>query len=262
MKKHLYILPALILGLALTTTHAQPGPRGRGMGGPPAGPQFGGDLGKILGEHKAFSANLEFHMNSGKAAEEVTMPGKLAYLDGKSRFEMNMAEMKSAQMPPEAAAQMKQMGMDKTIAIGRPDKKITYLVYPGMESYVENPIRDAEATKPESDFTIEVTKIGKETVDGHDCVKNKVVSTDKEGKTHESTVWNATDLKNFPVKIETAEQGNTVTMRFKDVKFAKPEAAQFDPPANLTKYDNMMSMMQEQMMKRMGGGAIPKHPGQ
>ncbi len=262
MKKHPCLLSALILGFALTTAHAQPGLRSRGAGGPPSGPQFGGDLGKIFGEHKAFSANLEFHMNSGKAADEVTMPGKLAYLDGKSRFEMDMTEMKSAQMPAGAAAQMKQMGMDKTIAIGRPDKKITLLVYPGMQGYVETPIRDADATKPESDFTVEITKLGKETVNGHDCVKNKVVSTDKQGKTHESIVWNATDLKNFPVKIETTEEGSTVTMLFKDVKFAKPEAAQFEPPADFTKHDSMMTMMRQQMMKQMGDGAVmpPGHP--
>jgi len=35
------------------------------------------------------------------------------------------------------------------------------------------------------------------------CVKNKVIVTDDKGDKHESTVWNATDLKNFPVKIET-----------------------------------------------------------
>ena len=261
MKKQFCLLSALLVGFVLTTTHAQPGPRGRGMGGPPAGPQFGGDLGKIFGEHKAFTASLEFQMNASNASEAVTMPGKLAYLDGKSRFEMDMAEMKSAQMPPDAAAQMKQMGMDKTIAIGRPDKKTTCLVYPGMQSYVESPIRDAEAVKPESDFTIEVTKLGKDTVDGHACVKNKVVSTDKDGKTHESTVWNATDLKNFPVKIETSEAGSSVTMLFKEVKFARPDAAQFEPPADFTKYDNLMAMMREQMMKRMGGAGFAP-PGQ
>ncbi len=262
MKKSLLLLMFAIASLATLAAHAQPGPRGRGLGGPPAGPQFGGDLGKIFGEHQAFSANLEFHITSSNATESTTMPGKLAYLDGKSRFEMNLAEMKSAQMPPGAAAQMKEMGMDKTIAISRPDKKTTSLVYPGMQSYVESPIRDAESAKPESAFTIEVTKIGKETVAGHECVKNKVVSTDKEGKTHESTVWNAADLKNFPVKIETTEAGSSVVMLFKDVSFTKPEAAQFEPPADFTKYDNMMGMMRDQMMKRMGGAGGFAPPGQ
>jgi len=45
---------------------------------------------------------------------------------------------------PEAAAQMKAMGMDKMIAISRPDKKVTYLVYPGLNAYLEMPLKDAD----------------------------------------------------------------------------------------------------------------------
>ena len=65
---------------------------------------------------------------------------------------------------------------------------------------------------------METTELGKDTVDGHPCVKNKVIVTDNEGSKHESTVWNATDLKNFPVKIETDRTGRqTMTMLFKNV---------------------------------------------
>ena len=72
---------------------------------------------------------------------------------------------------------------------------------------------DTDTAAP-GDFKVEMTEIGKETVDGHPCVKNKVVVTDKENKKHESTVWNATDLKNFPIKIQTQEQGGNATMLF------------------------------------------------
>jgi hypothetical protein len=254
MKKYLIILTAVIIGFTLSSSQAQPGMRGP-MGGPPPGPRLGGDMAKIFGENSAFSANLEMQTTGGAAGEGMSMPGKLAYLEGKSRFEMDMTQMKSSKMPPQAAAQMKQMGMDKMVAIARPDKKVSYLIYPGMEAYVENPIQDPDATKSESDYKIEVTELGKDTVDGHASVKNKVVVTDKEGKAHESTVWNATDLKKFPVKVETTESGMTVTMLFKDVKLAKPDDGQFDPPSSFKKYDSMMAMMQQEMMKRMGGGA-------
>jgi hypothetical protein len=113
------------------------------MGGPPSGPRFGGDMAKILGENSAFSASLE--MRNGP---DMVLPGKIAYLQGKSRFEMDMTEMKSGAMPPQAAAQMKQMGMDKIIVISRPDKSITCMIYPGLQAYVENPIQDPDAAKP------------------------------------------------------------------------------------------------------------------
>ena len=56
------------------------------------------------------------------------------------------------------------------------------------------------------------------------------------------------------VKLEMSERGTVVTMVFKDVKLAKPEAKLFDEPAGLKRYTNMMTMMQEEMMKKMGDG--------
>ena len=135
------------------------------------------------------------------------------------------------------------------------------MIYPGLQAYVENPGQDPNAGKPASDFNSQATELGKESVDGHACVKNKVILTDKAGKTQQFTVWNAADLKNFPLKIETEEGGKTVTLLFKDVKLDHPAAAQFEPPAGFKKYDSMMTLMQEEMMKRMGGGrGLP--PGQ
>ena len=257
MKKHLVALTALIIGFSLSIVHAQPGMMRGGMGVP--GPRIGAATTKIFGDNPAFTANMEFHAISG--GQDMTMPGKFAFLDGKSRFEMDMSEMKGGHMSPQAAEHMKQMGMDKTVSISRPDLKLTYIVYPGLQAYVANAIQDPDAAKPESDFKMDVTKLGEEKVDGHDCVKNKVVVTDSEGTTHTSTVWNATDLKKFPVKIETIENGTTATMLFKDVKLSKPDAAQFEPPSDFKKYDSVMSLMQQEMMKRMGGGmgAPPQH---
>lgn len=170
---------------------------------------------------------------------------------------MNLGE--GSATPAKDAAQMKAMGMDKITTISRPDKKVSYQLYPGMKAYVETAMQDSDATKNESDFKVETTELGKETVDGHPCVKNKVVVTDDQGKKFESTVWNATDMKNFPVKLETTQEGHNMTLLFKDVKLTKPDAALFEPPSDHKKYGNMMEMMQEGMMKRMGG-SLPMPP--
>ncbi|MEI6198103.1 MAG: hypothetical protein WCS42_27620, partial [Verrucomicrobiota bacterium] len=63
-----------------------------------------------------------------------------------------------------------------------------------------------------------------------------------------------TDLKKFPVKIAHVEQGNEITMTFKNLALVKPAATAFDLPAGYTKYDNIQTMMQTEMMKKMGGG--------
>jgi len=61
-------------------------------------------------------------------------------------------------------------------------------------------------------------------------------------------------LKDFPVKIQTADGGAQVSMIFRDVKLSKPDSSQFDPPTNFKKYDDMMTMMQQGMMKRFSEG--------
>jgi outer membrane lipoprotein-sorting protein len=256
MKKHSLILASAIICLGLAPAYSQFGPRG----GTPAGPRLGGAMDKLFGDSQSFSATLTMQTKEKAGGDTMTMPGKITFDSGKSRFEVDMAQAGGGKMRPEQAEQMKSMGMDRMVIISRPDKKSSYLVYPGMQAYVENPLQDPETTTPASDYKVETTELGKETVDGHPCVKNKVVMTDKEGNQHESTVWNATDLKNFPVKIEQIVQGNETTMTFKDIALAKPAASLFDPPSDYTKYDSMPAMMQAVMMKRMGGGiGMPPH---
>jgi outer membrane lipoprotein-sorting protein len=252
MKTHLKRFLLAALCLTLISASAQMG----GMGGPrprgSQGPQISASMAKLFGEHTAFSATMEQQVKMGQ--ETTTMPGKMAFDAGKSRFEMNMSEARGTQMPPQAAEQMKAMGMDTTVMISRPDKKMAYIVYPGLEAYVETPIQDGEAAKSDAEFKVETTELAKEEIEGHNCVKNKVVVTNAKGEKHESTVWNATDLKKFPVKIETVDRGQAMTMLFKDVKLSKPDADSFDIPVSYKKYNTMREMMEQEMMKRMGGG--------
>lgn len=252
MKNNFYALAALVLGAGLLSTNAQFSARG-GMGGMP-GPHLSGSLAQLFGEHTFFSANLEIQVTDQSTSETATVPGKIAYAEGKSRFDLEISQIKGNRMSPEMAAQMKQMGMDSMVMVTRPDKKVSYIIYSGLEAYVESPLQNSDASKPESDFKVETTELAKETVDGHPCIKNKVVVTDKDGKKLEATVWNATKLKKFPVKIETVESGNNVVMLYKEIKLAKPAANQFDPPSGFTKYENMQTMMQQIIMKRFGEG--------
>jgi hypothetical protein len=236
MKK---IILSSLLAIFAAGAIAQP----QGGGGAGGGSLFRGDMVKIFGDNPNYSADIEIHSTGGPNGASITMPGKIEYHDGQSRFEMDMANLKGAAIPPEAVEQMKKMGMDKTIMISRPDKQMNYLIYPGINGYVEVPVKDQETLAPASDYKMEITKLGEETVDGHPCVKNKVVTTDKQGKTHESTVWNATDMHKFPVKLEMTEKSSDVSMTFKNVKMEKPAAAEFEPPASAKKYASMMEMM-------------------
>ncbi len=247
MKTFSILLALAVASFASLTAQAQTGRTG-----------LGGATAKLFGEHQTFTAAMEFEVADPNTKLPITMPGKMSFDGGKSRFEMNMTEIKGSQIPPDAAVQLKAMGMDTTVNISRPDKNVSYVIYPGMQSYLETPLSDKSTAARVDEFKTEITELGKETVDGHPCVKNKVVVTDKEKVAHESTVWNAKDLKNFPVKIETSESGAKTVMHFKTVNFEKPAASVFEVPAGMTKHASLQAMMQAVMMKQMGGAAA--HP--
>jgi len=160
-------------------------------------------------------------------------------------------------MSNELEATMQVDGNKAKIVVEALNKDAAFLNFMNVSASVVGP----DASKPDSAFKMESTELGRETVDGHVCVKNKAVITDDQGKAHEYTVWNAIDLKKFPVKMEITEQGRTTTIFYKNVKTSKPDAALFDPPADYKKYDNQQSLMQE-VMQRMGRGMQmpPGHP--
>lgn len=186
---------------------------------------------KLFGSVTAFTAKVDTQVLDQSQKEWVRMPMALAALDNKVRVEVNMAQVKSKDLPENAIAKLKQMGMDRVVSIIRPDKKATFILYPGAQGYVSMPLAKAEVEAWEKGLKLEKALLGKETLDGHACVKNRVVVKNNQAPVLEATTWNATDLKDFPVQIETKEKGNTVLMRFSQVQLAKPDAKQFELPA-------------------------------
>jgi hypothetical protein len=262
MKSFTSFLLVLLSMAAMSPAQAQNRPRGNGgdggLGGmAPLAPQFSTTLTKLFGDHKAFSGVKDVAMGRGTGGDSFATPCKLAFLDGKFRMEIDLTQAKGSQIPAGMTGQLKAMGMGEMTIISQEAKGVSYLVYPGLQSYAE--ISTADGKPVEADkVKVTITELGKETMNGHPCVKNKVVVIDQIGKTNEAIVWNATDLKKFPVHIETTDANSTVKMDFKDVKFDKPDAKLFEPPAGFARYENLQTMMQEALMKRLGG---PK-PGQ
>jgi hypothetical protein len=245
MKKYFSLLTAAMFCLGLSPVFAQPGPT-------PGGAGFDSAMTKLFGENSAFTATLESQIKP-KSGDLITMPGKISFDSGQARMEMNLATATGLKLPAGAADQMKSMGLDVMITVSLPAKKSVLLIYPGLQSYVDNPM-PAAAAATNLNFKVTTTELGSETVSGHPCVKNKVFVIDAGGATNEFTVWNATDLKNFPMKIFRGGPEADVTMTFADVSLTKPAASLFEPPASYSRYDNVQTMMQTEIMKKMGGG--------
>ena len=222
----------------------------QGMFGRPVIPNE--QLAKLFGKATAFSADASITVNepSGKSMQGMQM--SFAMLDGKVRTELDMTKMGST-LPPEAVAHMKQMGMGRTVTIFLPTKNLLYMIYPGMKSYCEitPPNATAAPAAAGKELKIEKTTLGHETIDGHDCTKVKVTGTEENGRTFEWLMWQAADLKDFPVKIEmNSEKGGVISILYRNINQNKPDAALFAPPSDFTRYGSM----QEMMMGAMGAG--------
>ncbi len=186
---------------------------------------------KLFGTAGAFTAKAEARVLDLAQVEKVRMPMEFALLEGKVRLEINLALMQGKDLPAGTIDKMKQSGMDRVISVFRPDKKITCVMYPGIQTYVNIPLAKGDAEVSEKSLTLEKTALGKETLDGHACVKNKAVVKNEQGPMFEAVTWNASDLKNFPLQIEIKDKQGTVRMFFSQVRFVRPDAKQFDPPA-------------------------------
>lgn len=214
-------------------------------------------LSKLFGDHPGFSAKSDFRIYDKNQKEKISATMGFAYLENKFRLEMDMTQIKNSDIPASAGAAMKQLGMDRVVSIVRPEKKASYLIFPGIQSYINTPLSKIDTDAYEKKPRLEKTVLGKETLDAHACVKNKVVTTNDKGEKSEFTVWNATDLKDFPVQILTKEKDDTVIMRYKEVKLARPEAKQFDVPSDFKEYADYTALMQAVMMKMMNDAAAP-----
>jgi len=213
---------------------------------------------KLFGDNKSFTTDADMAMNATNGTQLLGMPMNISQLNGQSRTEVDMSQAKGAMLPPEAIQQMKMMNMTKIISIIKPDTKTMLMIYPGMTAYVEAPVPKEQADALAKDPNIVKAKLGTETLNGHPCVKYKVIVTSTTGQKSEFTLWAATDLNEFPVRLESTVPQGKITINYKNTKLEKPDAKTFEAPAGYTKYASQEEFQAAMMQKMMGGATAPK----
>lgn len=101
----------------------------------------------------------------------------------------------------------------------------------------QNPFAQAQ------DATIERSAAGTDTVDGHACKVENLTVTPRNGKPTKMKVWEAQDLKGFPVKVEMQTDKGPVTVEYKDISFDAPAASLFTHPENCRQMPTMPGSM-------------------
>jgi hypothetical protein len=208
----------------------------------PGSPGVSASLIRLFGTNLAFTAQLEYQLLNRSNKEIVNLPMSFARLDNRIRVEVDLARMRN-QEHPDALAQVKPLGMDQLVTILRPDQRATFQVFPRLQAFVKLPMPPTESEAFLKPAKMERTPIGQEKMQGYACVKYRVTALDQQGKRHEATVWNAAELRDFPVCVATQEGTDTVIMRFQQVQFIRPEATKFEPPVGYAESADMQALM-------------------
>lgn len=206
---------------------------------------------KLFGNIATFTAHADVQVLDARQAERIRTPMTFSGAGGSLRVEIDMTQMHGKDMPAGALPALKQLGMDRVASVLRPDQQTLFIIYPNARSYVTLPLSKEEASV--QNLRLEKTPLGKETVDGHPCVKNKVVVRNGTNTIFSATTWNAGDLKDFPLIIMTKEKDLTSVMRFSQIQFARPDAKQFLPPAGFTKFTDAESLVLSRSTKVQNG---------
>jgi hypothetical protein len=78
---------------------------------------------------------------------------------------------------------------------------------------------------------------GTEVIYGHNCNIENVTVTAGDGKVNRFTLWEATELKGIPLKIELHSDRGSLTTTYRDIVASRPDAALFRPPSNCKPFE-------------------------
>jgi len=221
----------------------------------PGSPGVTASLIQLFGTNTAFTAQVEVQILGPAQKERVGLPMLFARLDDKIRVEVDMARMRNREQP-DAFARLEPLGLDRVISLIRPEQRTTWVVFPKLQAVVKLAMPHGEADAFLKKAKLERTRLASEKMEGHPCVKQRVVITDHQNQKHEATVWRATDLRDFPICVATREGSETVFMRFRQVQFTSADAKAFEPPAGYTEYADMQALIAGAGVKYLRGRSV------
>ena len=92
------------------------------------------------------------------------------------------------------------------------------------------------------------TPAGSEVVDGHSTKIEDVTVVEPDGKTVESRVWEAEDLKGIPVKIESHLDGVTLRATYRDIVIGAPDEVLFRIPDQCIPFEKMGQVAESRVL--------------
>ncbi len=124
-------------------------------------------------------------------------------------------------------------------AIVRLDKGVVWYLMPSAMRYLQLPLRP-ENKNPLMyipDAVLKWEEVGRETIDGHPTIKERMVIRNKGGGDVAMYRWFATDIR-WPIKAEDVKGG--WTLAYKDIRLGPQAPSLFEVPAGFVRITNRM----------------------
>jgi len=218
-------------------------------------------LSEVFSDSRAFSAQAILQLPGDQPNQGI--PLGFATLNGKLRWYLNLDQASSSRLDPALSAWLREASLNQVLFILRPETNALVAV-PGLKQWFEfAPPKSPEiqAKAQEKVGFLQKTEVGRETVDGHPCVKYRLDLPKERGAGEQAFVWQATDLKNLPIKFQTALNGETFTLLFRQIKDTPPDAKHFEPPAGYAKVSGPEALLQNALLGSFTGnnlqGGVP-----
>lgn len=89
----------------------------------------------------------------------------------------------------------------------------------------------------------------REDIDGHPCHRCEAMVTLAGGAQARVTLWRADDLRHFPIRLQTLDGINHMTVDFSEVRLETPARDLFLPPDGFTAYATPVALMNELIVR-------------
>jgi hypothetical protein len=165
--------------------------------------------------------------------------------------------------PTKERKEMLTGGGDGAIQIFRFDTKVMWMLMPSQKMYMEHQMGKPNPRQPAQDVSqweVEESAVGEETLDGVKVTKYKTIATSTDGKKYGGFSWRTKE--GIPLKQDLLYKEGTEKKRMstelKNLKIEKQDPQLFEIPKDFTKFD--MAGMMGGMMGRQGMGQSMGEP--
>jgi hypothetical protein len=194
--------------------------------------------------YPAFSAKATVTIQYEGATNKLPMVVHYTVANGKIASSFD-----NTQLSPDCAALFKQLGIAEIRSIFSIHDNEAIVEYPGKKGYYKLTLpADAPHFVP---LKIVKEVLARDKIGGHDCQHCRFDVTVADGTKQSVDAWEATDLNGFPVQLTYSTeyfyvvrtQKATVSIKFDEVNFTKPERTAFLPPDNFKQYLSREELM-------------------